>query len=126
MQPTADSYLVTLTGAGFTLYSLYYKPPNKTFTSYTVSLTPSGWRLNDQAIGVQPTVTQMQTVLGSLDGLYIEGDWHGGGFGSDLTGLDNVILAGPQPSIPEPSTWLLFATGLVGVLGYGQRQSKKG
>ena len=53
----------------------------------------------------------------------IEGDWH---FGDDFSGLDNVILnAGPPRSVPEPSTWLLFATGLVGVLGYGRRQSKK-
>ena len=28
-------------------------------------------------------------------------------------------------TIPEPSTWLLLATGLVGVLGYGWRQRKK-
>ena len=64
-------------------------------------------------------------VLGSLDGLYIEGDWHSG---SDFSGLDNVILnAGvPPSSVPEPSTWFLFATGLVGVLGYGRRQKQKG
>ncbi len=123
-QPTVSSYLVTLTGAGLRLYSPYVNPPNTTFTSYTVLLTPSGWLLNDLGSGMQPTVTQMQTVLGSLDGLYIEGDWH---FGGDFSGLDNVILnAGvPPPSVPEPSTWLLFATGLVGVLGYGRRQSKK-
>ena len=70
-QPTVSSYLVTLTGAGLRLYSPYVNPPNTTFTSYTVPLTPSGWLLNDLGSGVQPTVTQMQTVLGSLDGLYI-------------------------------------------------------
>ena len=42
---------------------------------------------------------------------------------SDCGSPDDVCMATASNVIPEPSTWLLFATGLVGLLGRGFRQS---
>jgi hypothetical protein len=122
-QPTVSSFLVLLTGAGLRLASPVVNPPDTSWTSYTVSLTPSGWGIIGS--GVQPTVTQMQTVLGSLDGLYIQGDWH---FGSDFSGLDNVILNAGVPenaAVPEPtSTLSLLALGTLGTASTLKRKLK--
>ena len=63
------------------------------------------------------TEEQMRTVLGSLDTLYIPGEWAGG---ADTSGLDNVVMT----SAPEPSTLVLLAVGAISLLGYGWRQRR--
>lgn len=109
---------VALLGANLTLF-YSTPPPTDVFSTFTIPLTPTGWRVGDALSGPQPTNAEMQLVLGNLDALYISGDW--------LTGiedaqLDNVILSGnTSAAVPEPSTWLLFMTGFVGLLGYGWR-----
>jgi hypothetical protein len=45
----------------------------------------------------------MTTVLGSLDFRDIAGEF---GSGTDVGGLDNVVL------VPEPATWALWGIGL--------------
>ena len=46
-----------------------------------------------------------------------------GSFTDVITVRGLGFLATPQPTvIPEPSTWLLLSTGLVGLLGYGWRR----
>ena len=106
-----------LTGAGQSLF-FYGARPTSTFTSFTIPLTPAVWRIGNYLNGPQPTVAQFQAVLGSLDGLYIEGDWVSG---NDFSGLDNVRL---NSRVPEPSTWLLCAIGL-GAL-FGARRKRAG
>jgi len=40
--------------------------------------------------------------------------------------LDNLVVATPQVShTPEPSTWLLFAVGILGIIGMDYRRRKK-
>ena len=38
--------------------------------------------------------------------------------------IDFTPVSGP-PSIPEPSTWLLFGVGVIGILGFGWRRQKR-
>ena len=94
----SEAPVVILTGAGQRLYFLGNSPPT-TFASYNIPLTPTGWRLNDYKNGIEPTPAIMQSVLGNLDGLYIDGDWHNG---IETAGLDNVRL------VPEPTSLALL------------------
>lgn len=96
-----DTTVVMLTGAGKRLY-FDGRSPLPSFTSYSVPLTPAGWRLNDWQTGVTPTSAELQSVLGNLDGVYISGDWHNG---IESAGLDNVQL------VPEPNISALFLLG---------------
>jgi hypothetical protein len=46
----------------------------------------------------------------------------------DTIGIDNIMFSRSLPSndpVPEPSTWLLMGTGLVGMLGYGWRRQRQ-
>jgi hypothetical protein len=44
----------------------------------------------------------------------------------DFTGTaTNLTMTALSSAVPEPSTWLLLATGLVGALGYGWRQKRR-
>ena len=99
--------VVMLTGDGQRLF-FEGGSPTAAFASYSVPMTPKGWRLNDWQGGAEPTDLQMQTVLGSLDGLYISGDWFAG---DEVAGLDNVRF-GTEPSVvPEPCTSALLLLG---------------
>jgi len=99
---------VVLVGSSDTLY-FNTNEPQQNWTDYSVPLSPSGWKLNDWENGLEPSTSQMQSVLASLNAIYISGDWI---TGFETTGLDSVCLA----SIPEPSTLALLATGIVSVL----------
>jgi hypothetical protein len=65
-------------------------------------------------------------IAGILDGADFTGAYIYGatiephaGHSVDLTGAINE----PAPT-PEPSTWMLLGTGLLGLLGYGWRQRR--
>lgn len=87
-------------------------------------------------------LTAIQGVDGS--GILARVDFQSLGVGTSSVTLSNVILldsAGgditattvdggvtvhqPVTGVPEPSTWLLLATGCVGLLGYGWRHRKR-
>lgn len=86
-----DEEDVILVGGGITLVFTLPARPGTTFTTYHIGLTETGWRLNTRA-GAAATQTDMATVLGSLTGLYIRGEYL---LSSDDAGkLDNVILEG--------------------------------
>ena len=40
-------------------------------------------------------------------------------------GMDNFYIDQEPPPIPEPSTILLMSVGLIGLVGYGRKRSKK-
>jgi hypothetical protein len=105
--------------------ALYYTdpPPGPTWTSYSLSLTPAGWREGDYLSGPAPTVARMQAVLGDLTGLYIDGDWLSG---VEVTGLDNPMLANESVAVPEPASFTILALSSVVLAGYASRRRKSG
>ncbi len=86
--------------------ALFYPtlPPNSNFTTISIPLSPSGWRINDYKNGAQPTATEMESVLRNLNAIYINGDWL---TGVETTALDNVSVT----LVPEVPTILLFLAG---------------
>ena len=81
---------VVLTGAGLRLVYDLPANPGLDWTSYRVPLlTASGWRV-DSRTGATASEAQLQTVLASLTGLHIRGEYQNG---SDTGRLDNVHLA---------------------------------
>jgi hypothetical protein len=106
---SANYPLAILVGDGT---ALYYSapPPGTTWTSYSVTLSPAGWREGDYFSGAQPTAARMQAVLANLTALYIDGDWLSG---SEITGLDNPTLTSAPAEIPEPASLALIASGAV-------------
>ncbi len=115
VNPTDGGFLpvVILTGAGQRLF-FQGNSPTTAFASNTVPIVPTGWRLNDWQSGAEPTLLEMQAVLGSLDGLYISGDWFDG---PEVAGLDNVRFGTEPTVVPEPSSSaLLFLGGLTLVI----------
>ena len=99
-------------------FSISYtaSPPGTSWTSYSIPLTAFGWTgyPGGEQNGVVPvTDAEFASVMGSIANIAIEADWH---TGDDNTGLDNVVLAsGGTPAVPEPSTWAMMITGLVGM-----------
>ncbi len=98
--------------------------PSTTFSTVTVGFTPSSnWTVNTTT-GAAATANDFATVLGSLSGLYIRGEYT---FGGETAGLDNVVLnspAAPPPTVPEPgSVAMLVGMGVTGA-GFLLRRRK--
>ena len=92
---------LALVGVQDTLH--YIAPaPETTWTTYSIVLAPSGWKLNDYRNGPEPTLAEMESVLANLQALYISGDWIDG---TETSGLDNVSL------VPVPGTLVLLGSG---------------
>jgi len=87
---------VALVGQTSTLYYSTNSPPPG-WINYTTPLTPSGWRLNNYVNGPEPSVAQMQSVLGNVKAVYISGDRFDG---TETAGLDNIRMLRPPPAPP--------------------------
>ena len=82
--------------------------PTSSWTAVSVSVAPSGqWHVGTLG-GSLATTTDFTTVLGSLTGVFIRGEY---AFGSDTTSLDNVRFG----LVPEPSSVALLACGIIPV-----------
>jgi len=104
---------VLLIGNGMALYHVSGAAPGTTWTSYSISLIAADWRLGSPT-GTAPTVAEMQAVLASLTGLYIDADWY---TGAQDEGLDNVRFdPGPAAPVDEPSTLPLALSGLAALM----------
>jgi hypothetical protein len=86
-----------LTGAGLTLTRQLPSTPNGTWTAYSIPFTVGAWTLDSPA-GATASAAQLQSVLGSLDGLYIRGEYY---LSNDQQSIDSVTL---QQNAPEPAT----------------------
>ncbi len=91
---------VVLKGATKGLYYNLLSSPVGVWTTRSIPLLGTGWRLNSWT-GAAATDADMQEVLSSLEGLYINAEWK---TGSDLTYLDNVVMeSGPAPVCGDSS-----------------------
>lgn len=82
---------VQLTGAGLTIAYDCTPDPKTSWSTYTVPLHETGWKVNS-IDGAAATATQFKQVLASLARLRIRGEYNNG---SDTAYLDNVYL-GPK------------------------------
>jgi hypothetical protein len=107
--------VVLYSSLGFSI-SYTALPPGTSWTSYSIPLTAAGWTgyPGGENNGVIPvTDKEFASVMSTIANIAIEADWH---TGDDNTGLDNVVLAsGGTPAVPEPSTWAMMITGLIGM-----------
>lgn len=92
--------------SGSTLLFHNALPPGKSWSTTSIPLTGSEWSLSPTENGSGVSDDQLQSVLGNLDGLFIQADWYFKFEGADTTGLDNVRLG----AVPEPAS--LAALGL--------------
>jgi len=94
--------------------------PGLSWTDYTIPLRAgAGWEvsanriLNDGTPGAPATDAQILQVLSHLSFMSIREDVRGG---DDQTNLDGVVLTAPTATTtPEPSTFVLLASGLAAV-----------
>ena len=105
--------LVALTnGTLILVYAGSFSLPTASFSSYSVALASANWKVTNSS-GVTATDAQLSSVMSSLTGVYILGDFVTlSGSNGEVIGLDNVSLASPRAPVPEPSAAWLLAIGL--------------
>jgi hypothetical protein len=97
---------VMLVGGGIRLLYQTAPPfvPNSSWTTNSLTFTPSAsWHVNTTG-GALATAADFQTVLANLNGLYIRGEYTNGLV--ENPGLDNVRLLGVT-AVPEPGPLVL-------------------
>jgi hypothetical protein len=88
---------ICITGGGLSLIYNGFVPQVGVWETRAVTFESANWRI-DTTTGPLVTDEQLQSVLGSMDGLYLCTEWV---TGSDDTSIDNVGV------VPEPMTALL-------------------
>ncbi len=110
--------LVILKGNGVTLRYNGDQPVTPSYTNFMVPLeATSSWQAFASGSNEAAMPGDFSTAFANLSGLYIRGDWVSGG---EISRLDNVSLnmAATNAPVPEPSTILLFGTGVAGLVGW--------
>jgi len=86
--------------------------PGPNFMNISIAFAPSSsWHVGTNN-GPLATAADFQSVLGNLSGLFIRGEYSTGLV--ENPGLDNARLIGVS-AVPEPSQFVLFASGLLPV-----------
>jgi len=100
--------LVTLSGGGLTLVvdtvAVGQPPADGQWHHYAVPLTSAVWGAD------------LGTVLASVDGFSLEGEFHNGV--SEVVGIDNISVS----AVPEPATAALWLAGAAGLLALRRRR----
>lgn len=100
------AYDVVLIGGGLTLVHTFLEnPPIGIWTSYTVPLEPSSWKVGASV----PSPAQFEQVLSALTALQIRAEFQ---TGADVGDLDNAAYV-PEPSLA--SLALVSSTILLGI-----------
>jgi len=114
---TADIFPTLMLQSGANLLAWFGGAPGTSLTSYSAVLTASpawqkiiGYEITGLPILAAASNADLSTVLGALQGIYINADWKTAG--NDHAELDNVNLVGV---VPEPSAWLMLLAGLAAV-----------
>lgn len=114
----ANEAEVVLKGAGLTLaYDAVAALPN-TWTSFSINLASGNWRIGDTFSGGIATDANLQSVLGNLTALWINGEYITPVV--ETIALDNVRLVA---AVPEPETYGMMLAGLA-VVGWAARRRK--
>ena len=113
---TVDS-VVVIKGAGLTIAGSFANPVINTWTTRSVVLDAANFNYGFSG-GSAVSTTDFNSVMASIDGLYISGEFHTG-FPAEITGLDNVSL---EP-VPEPATMALLGFGAAALAARKRRKA---
>jgi hypothetical protein len=106
---------VVLIGGGLTLvHDFLDNPPIGIWTTYTVPLEPSSWKLGASV----PSAAEFEQVLSALTALHIRAEYQ---TGADVGDLDNAAFV-PEPSLA--SMGLVSSAILLGLRGLRGRPSR--
>jgi hypothetical protein len=112
---------VMLVGDGKTLFA-YGSPLTIAWKNYSYALDPTAWKIgNPLTSNTAPTVSEFQSVLANLTGIYINGEWF---TTREYTKMDNVMLKSPTSQAPEPTSLALMLGGVVALTGYAIRRKQ--
>lgn len=113
---TTNSFgpLITLSGPGGTANFTDMRTPTTAWQHYVVSINESAWTVTSGSWNALfADVTSLSVHIDVLAGL-----------GKD-SGIDNFAITSANTPIPEPSTMLLFGSGLAGLVGWQYRKNRR-
>ena len=110
-------YEINLSGAGNS--ATWFSPgPSSTtdWVSLTAPLVESLWNVTGSWSSLLSSVSELRIRVEMVD--------NDASSNRDIAGIDNISLNGPMAPIPEPSTMILFGTGLAGLMGWRYRKKQ--
>jgi hypothetical protein len=97
--------------------------PGPAWMSVNLDFIPSTeWHVGTSN-GALATASDFSAVLRNLSGLFIRGEYSTGL--TETPGLDNVILAGVSPAVPEPSTLMMALIASVTVVIFQRKRHNR-
>ncbi len=110
-------YEINLSGGGNSATWFSAAPSGATdWVSLTAPLSESSWNVTGDWASLLSQVSELKIRIELVD--------NDNSPNRDIAGIDNISLNGPMAPIPEPSTILLFGTGLAGLTAWRHRKQK--